>query len=216
MALTALRRVFLRGLQGGSSTASWERLPRWYIRWRLAMQLGSWDSVPRRALRAEMARVGGSVLEVACGPGIEYYGIRNVGLPLRYVGVDATPAMIAICRKNYPGGTFQVASVDSLPFADDSFDTVFAKDLFEHLSGYEAGVREMYRVAKRQVLIYFFLALKDGATERGTHPESGFLYNRYSRAEMEEFFRSLSPRSVEIRGIDDHRELGHLVKIEKA
>src|SRR5579859_7318777 len=150
MPLTALRRTFLRRLQGGSSTASWERLPKWYIRWRLARQLGSWDVAPRRALRAEMANVGGSVLEVACGPGIEYYGMRRDGLELRYVGVDFTPAMIAICRRNHPGGTFLVASVDSLPFARDSFDTVVAKDLFEHLAGYEAGVSEMYRVAKRQ------------------------------------------------------------------
>lgn len=216
MALSVLRRSFLRALQWGSPNASWERLPGWYVRWRLVRQLGSWDSPPRRALRLEIAEVGGSVLEVACGPGIEYGGINKAGLQVRYVGVDITPTMIAICQRNYPGITFQVAGVDSLPFPDSSFDTVFAKDLFEHLPGYETGLREMFRVTKRQVLIYFFLPLTEGTAEQGIHPESGFLYNHYSRAELERFARSLNPRSVEITRINDRNSEGHLVKIEKA
>jgi ubiquinone/menaquinone biosynthesis C-methylase UbiE len=190
-------------------------MPRWYIQRRLTRQLGAWDSAPRRALRAEIARVGGSVLEVAVGPGIEYYGMRQSGMSVDYTGVDVTPAMIDLCKQRFPEASFLVADATKLPFPDDNFDVVMAKDLFEHLDGFEAALKEMFRVARREVLVYFFIPLAAGQTVYATHPESGFRYNRYAAADVIGLARSLGAGKVEITTIQDGATWGDLVRIVK-
>ena len=210
-----IRRTLLKRFQHGQPVASWDHMPRWYIRMRLARQLGAWDSAPRRAIRAEIGRVGGTVLEVAVGPGIEYYGMQQAGLKVDYTGVDVTPAMVELCKQRFPQATFLQADVKHLPFKDNQFDLVMAKDLLEHLDGYQAPLSEMYRVARREVLVYFFLPLAAGQTVLATHPESGFLYNRYSAADVLSYARRLGAASVDVTTIQDGATWGDLVRIQK-
>lgn len=210
-----LRRTLLRRFQSGQQAATWDHMPRWYIRMRLARQLGSWDSAPRRALRAEIARVGGSVLEVAVGPGIEYYGMQQAGMKVDYTGVDVTPAMVDLCKQRFPDARFLVADVKQLPFPDNHFDVVMAKDLFEHLDGFEAALNEMYRVARREVLVYFFIPLAAGQTVYATHPESGFRYNRYAAEDVIAYARRLGAAAVDATTIQDGATWGDLVRIVK-
>ncbi len=191
-------------------------MPLWYIRWRLGKQLGAWDSAPRRALRNQISPVGGRVLEVACGPGIEYEGLRRAGLNVDYTGVDVTPRMVSVCASRFPQAKFLVGDVEHLPFPDASFDVVFTKDLFEHLPGFETGLSEMYRVAKRLVLVHFFLPLVEGATVYGFHPESAFRYNRYSKPDVVRFAFSLGTASVEVIPIQSGTGVSHLLRLGKA
>jgi ubiquinone/menaquinone biosynthesis C-methylase UbiE len=210
-----IRKSLLKRFQRGQQVANWDHMPKLYLQWRLAKQLGEWDSAPRRAIRAEIARVGGSVLEVAVGPGIEYDGMQKAGMKVDYTGVDVTPAMVELCRKRFPGVTFLEADVKRLPFKDNQFDLVMAKDLLEHLDGYEAALGEMYRVARREVLVYFFLPLAAGQTVLATHPESGFRYNRYAAADVLGYARRLGAKSVDVTTIQDGATWGDLVRIQK-
>lgn len=69
------------------------------------------------------------------------------------MGVDVTPKFVAEAQRR--GVPCQLGDARKLPFPDESFDTVYAKDLFIHLppGEWRTVLAEMARVAKRQVLV---------------------------------------------------------------
>lgn len=75
------------------------------------------------ALFAEMTR-GGPVVDVGCGPGHVTAQLRDLGLDP--VGIDLSPAMIEIARREYPGLSFAVGSMTDLDLADGSLCGVLA------------------------------------------------------------------------------------------
>ena len=54
---------------------------------------------------------GGLVVDLGCGSGIVSRAVAEAGYDV--LGIDISPAMIALAREHVPGGTFRVASVIS-------------------------------------------------------------------------------------------------------
>jgi SAM-dependent methyltransferase len=83
---------------------------------------GALDTAPylRVALAhfAEMiaAAGGGPVADVGCGPGHITAHLRELGV--RPFGLDLSPAMIDVARREHPGLRFAVGSMTDLPLAD--------------------------------------------------------------------------------------------------
>lgn len=74
---------------------------------------------------AEAAReVGGPVADVGCGPGHITAHLRGLGLDA--FGVDLSPRMVEIARRDHPGARFEVGSMTDLPLADGSVGGVLA------------------------------------------------------------------------------------------
>ncbi|GAH37564.1 unnamed protein product, partial [marine sediment metagenome] len=111
-----------------------------------------------KVIAREVARVGGCVLDVGCATGITYEYIKPTGVG--YAGIDYTEKFLRQARKLNPEIDVRLGSAFSLPFSDRSFDTVFCKSVLEHQHPmeYPKIVREMARVAKKQVIIAFFMA----------------------------------------------------------
>ncbi|GAA2205591.1 class I SAM-dependent methyltransferase [Nonomuraea monospora] len=82
----------------------------------------SLDSLPLdRALIdafAELVRTAGPrpVVEAGCGPGYLTAHLRDLGLDAS--GVDLSPALLAIARRDYPGLRFELGSMGDLKVAD--------------------------------------------------------------------------------------------------
>ncbi len=57
----------------------------------------------------------GPVLDVGCGPGRLAGRLDERGM--RAIGLDLSPAMIEIARRDHPGVDFLIASITDLPFA---------------------------------------------------------------------------------------------------
>jgi len=91
-------------------------------------------------------RLDGLVLDNGCGTGFLMEICRDAGPAARFVGIDISAGMLDKARHHHE----RLVRGDSvrLPFADESFDTVFARSLLHHLPDPEAGVREMLRVLK--------------------------------------------------------------------
>ena len=72
------------------------------------------------ALFAEKARLagGGSVADVGCGPGHVTAHLRELGLDA--FGVDLSPAMVDVARREHPGVRFDVGSMTELDLPDAS------------------------------------------------------------------------------------------------
>ncbi|NUR69653.1 MAG: class I SAM-dependent methyltransferase [Hamadaea sp.] len=71
-------------------------------------------------LFADLVRTtdGGPVADVGCGPGHVTAYLRGLGLDA--FGVDLSPGMIEVARREHPGLRFDVGSMTDLPLADDS------------------------------------------------------------------------------------------------
>jgi SAM-dependent methyltransferase len=96
-----------------------------------------------------------SVLDVGCGEGVltEQWAQRlGDG---RVVGTDLDDPKLAAewAGRRRPNLQFQVMPVQSLTFADDTFDLVAATEVLEHLEHPAAAVAEMARVARRWLLV---------------------------------------------------------------
>ena len=76
-------------------------------------------------------RVGGTVLDVGCGMG-EPIARHLIDRGLRVVGVDASPAMIGLCRARFPDHEWYVADMRELNL-DRQFEGILAWDSFFHL-----------------------------------------------------------------------------------
>lgn len=61
------------------------------------------------------------------------------------VGIDFSEAMISEARRIHPDVEFRVASAESLPFDDGSFDAVVANTTLHHLGEPDRALREAYR-----------------------------------------------------------------------
>lgn len=68
--------------------------------------------------------IGTAVADVGCGPGALVPYLAAGGLEPH--GVDLSPEMVRVARRDHPGVPFEVADVRALPFADASFDGAVA------------------------------------------------------------------------------------------
>lgn len=103
-----------------------------------------------RLVRFAGIRPGDRVLDVACGTGVVALTAARLGAEA--VGVDLTPELVALARKNAEimgeEGRFVEGDVEDLPFPDASFDVVVSQ--FGHIFGPRPDVAtsEMLRVLR--------------------------------------------------------------------
>ena len=116
--------------------------------------LGSYLNLPRMITywyQAAMVRDcgGKDVLEVGLGMGLTAWILRRWGLNMSSLDLD--PALGPTCAGN----------VRAMPFADESFDTVLAAEVLEHLPFEEFGtcLCELRRVCRRHVVVTLPCAL---------------------------------------------------------
>ena len=88
---------------------------------------------PVTAAVVEIAGLRGSrVLDVGCGPGT-VLGQLARAFDVTAVGVDVSPRMIEVARREVPEASFHVASAEALPLADETFDAVIMRMVVHHL-----------------------------------------------------------------------------------
>ncbi|MEV6230555.1 class I SAM-dependent methyltransferase [Saccharopolyspora shandongensis] len=78
------------------------------------------------ALFADMVRAvdGGPVADVGCGPGHVTAHLHELGIDA--FGIDLSPAMIDVARRDYPGLRFEAGSMTDLALADASVTGILA------------------------------------------------------------------------------------------
>ncbi|OAP61291.1 hypothetical protein AYL99_03492 [Fonsecaea erecta] len=125
------------------------------------------------------------ILDVGCGPGTITTGLARYASQGSTVGIDMSPAVLEKARalvatagahvpSSGPGSVvFQEGNVlERLPFADESFDVVFASQVLGHMTPAEVArraLREMRRVLKPGGV----LATRDGAAQHFYPRSSG-------------------------------------------
>jgi ubiquinone/menaquinone biosynthesis C-methylase UbiE len=106
----------------------------------------------------------GKTLECGCASALDFLHFHALGKP--YFGIDITQAFLAKARKR--GAPVAFGSICSLDFENRSFDTVYCRNVLEHLS-LDDGLRaidEMIRVTTTLCILEFFIHPLDKASER--------------------------------------------------
>lgn len=90
------------------------------------------------------------VLEVGCGAGVDLARFAKGGASV--TGVDLSTSAIDLARANFDQqglrGEFRVGNGEHLPFADDSFDVVYAHGVVQYTADPQRLVAECRRVLK--------------------------------------------------------------------
>jgi SAM-dependent methyltransferase len=91
---------------------------------------------------------GTRLLELASGPGaLCAAAAARDAVP---TGLDVSPEMVAIARRDHPGIDFREGDAERLPFEPGAFDAVVACFLLGHLANPEAALAEARRVLASQ------------------------------------------------------------------
>ena len=105
---------------------------------RLAGRWDAWAETVVPDLRSEKAvwvgeqvPLGGSVLELGCGTGLP--AAAALASTTQYLGLDISPQMVSLARRNVPGGEFRVEDMRGVEFPDQSFDAVIAFHSIVHV-----------------------------------------------------------------------------------
>jgi len=111
---------------------------------------GHYDSVEILIKMSEISK-DNTVLDIACGTGIVTCEFAKVAKQV--VGLDLTQSMIDEAIKiqkenNLSNMSFDLGEVESLPYADNSFDVVFTRYSFHHFLDTKKVFDEMIRVCK--------------------------------------------------------------------
>ena len=97
---------------------------------------------------------GETVLDLGSGGGFDcFLARRQVGETGRVIGVDMTPDMIALARKNagamgYENVEFRLGEIEHLPVADNSVDAIISNCVINLSLDKEQVFRDAYRVLK--------------------------------------------------------------------
>jgi uncharacterized glyoxalase superfamily protein PhnB/SAM-dependent methyltransferase len=89
---------------------------------------------------------GTAMLDVGCGAGLmaQLAAARDASV----AGFDAAEPMIAVARSRVPAGDFRIGDMESLPFADNSFDVVTGVNSFQYAANPVRALAEACRVVK--------------------------------------------------------------------
>ncbi len=112
-----------------------------------------WWNRTARVFRGILQNSKSRVLDLCCGTGDMTFALyRHAGTPKpRMVGADFSTAMLERAREKGTGKPIEWIEADALhmPFGNDEFDLVTSAFGFRNLANYDAGLREIYRVLRR-------------------------------------------------------------------
>jgi len=136
------------------------------------------------ALFADMVRVqgGGTVADVGCGPGRITAELRQLGVDA--FGIDLSPGMIEVARRDHPGVRFDVGSMTDLALTDDSMAGLVVWYSLIHIPDDEIGtvLAQFYRVLRPGGPLLIGCHVGDGSRLKtegyGGHPMKVYVHRR--------------------------------------
>lgn len=189
-----------------------------------AAQMGGGDGLqgvshPTHTWLTERVPGGSSLLDVGCCNAHALESFIRAGKKIDYTGVDHLAQLVEYCQETYPDYTFSQSDASDLQdFKDNSFDYVLSRHVAEHLNHYSQHFMEMWRVARKEVIVVGFLEFTGTDMDRLQYgvKEGDHLYphwfNQYSRTQMEAFINyNMKGATYEI--IDNYQGLGHPIVI---
>lgn len=126
-----------------------DRIARRYDLVNTVLSLGTDGGWRRRAARESGLIAGGSALDVACGSGKLTAELARIAGPGgRVIGLDFSPEMLEVARRQHAGLQFTQGDALNLPFDDGTFNVSTIAFGLRNLADPVRGLREMLRVVR--------------------------------------------------------------------
>ncbi|MBU1201490.1 MAG: class I SAM-dependent methyltransferase [Nanoarchaeota archaeon] len=93
------------------------------------------------------------LLDIGCGTGD--HAKKYLKLGAKVAGVDISKTMINISKVNCPDAEFKIASMNKLPFKDNSFEIITASLVVDYIKDLKKAFREVNRVLKKGSLFFY-------------------------------------------------------------
>lgn len=159
-----------------------------FIKWQ-----GSENAISRILVRFHINNMQyKSVLDIPCGLCVDYAPLKRSCPDICYFGMDISPLFINQVKE--AGIPAMVGKIQNIASTDSTFDVVYSRYILEHLDSYEEAIKELVRVAKKEVIIVFFIVPDNESHDRIVAVEANgypIYHNRYSRSKLEAFLKSL-------------------------
>ena len=117
--------------------------------------LGREQALRQMTVSLAQVKPGDCILEVGCGTGtLTLAAKRQAGPSGKAFGIDVIPGMIELSQRKAAQAnediTFQLGSIDDIPFSENLFDVVMCSFMIFHMSEdtRRKGIAEIYRVLK--------------------------------------------------------------------
>jgi demethylmenaquinone methyltransferase/2-methoxy-6-polyprenyl-1,4-benzoquinol methylase len=135
-----------------------DRIARRYDLVNTVLSAGTDGGWRRRAARETGLMAGGSALDVACGSGKLTADLARITGPRgRVAGLDFSPEMLVVARREHPGLDFKEGDALNLPFPSGSFDAATIAFGLRNLADPVRGLREMARVVTKRAVVLEFV-----------------------------------------------------------
>jgi ubiquinone/menaquinone biosynthesis C-methylase UbiE len=116
---------------------------------------GQEEALRETTVNLAQVKPGDCVLEVGCGTGtLTLAAKRQAGPSGKVFGIDVIPGMIELSQRKaeqaHEEVTFQLGSIDDIPFSESQFDVVLCSFMIFHMSEKtrRKGISEIHRVLK--------------------------------------------------------------------
>jgi len=134
-----------------------EKMVNSYDSYMRTMTLGRERTLREMTVSLAQVKPGDCVLEAGCGTGtLTLAAKRQAGPSGKVFGIDIIPGMIELSQRKAAQAnldvTFQLGSIDDIPFPANQFDVVMCSFMIFHMSEMvrRKGIIEIYRVLKPQ------------------------------------------------------------------
>jgi ubiquinone/menaquinone biosynthesis C-methylase UbiE len=143
--------------------------------------------------------VGGSVLEIAPGPGYFCIELARLG-SYQITGLDISRSFVEIARKNAAEAgleiEFREGNASDMPFADESFDFMFCQAAFKNFSEPVKAIAEMYRVLRPGGVAVISDLRSDAYPEDIEREIKGMDLNRFNETMVRWTFKNMLLKSA--------------------
>lgn len=153
-----------------------------------------WERFPASIIKTFRDNVSGRILDIGSGPGRDGVILRDSGLEV--ICLDASEAMVKLTKQK--GLQSVLADFNNIPFADGSFDGVWAYTSLIHVPKTELpnSLSEAVRVLKDRGV--FGLGVIEGETEGYSYSSGIWLPRYFSFYNKEEIENLLKDSGLEI------------------
>ncbi|MDP4263513.1 MAG: class I SAM-dependent methyltransferase [Bacteroidota bacterium] len=86
------------------------------------------------------------LLDAGCGAGL--FSSLAIKAGAQVIGVDAAPGLLEVAKERNPQNNFLEEDLETLPFADNSFDVVTGFNSFQYAGSFEKALVEAKRVIR--------------------------------------------------------------------
>ena len=153
---------------------------------------------------AKLVRKNDMILDVGCGGGHYLVSLdKKMKVPFSYLGIDATKYYIELAKNAFKQNVnqnplrescqFKVGDVFDLKLADKYADVVMCNNVLLHLPSIEKPIKELWRVAKKYLVIRTLIGKTSFRIKQINSPEE---YNKNGEPVHFHFFNIYSKEYV--------------------